>query len=947
MVEKFNGNVPFRRKDHGSERRGVFPVPSVDAVGYQLEQSKQAKARLIERMKAQHKRIEAEPEPQGLGNRELPAFKHKTEIIERIEQNRATILGGETGSGKSTQVPQFLYEAGYDKIFVLVPRRVIADGLGDRIREELVAQLGESVATHVGINHGERVDTHDDNRIVVMTPDTYNGMAYELVAKYKDKKVVIMSDEIHEANLFTEIATGVAAMSVLDNDKWRLIAASATHNTDTLLRPFAKINGDGEVPIVNIEGRPFEVELREQPDQTPMQVYASFDDEPEKTMIFTSGKREIDYIIDQTTSELEKREFGASLKIVFRKLHGELTEFELSHIDDPIPEGHRLVIVSSPAGMSGITIPGVTRVITDGTINRSELDDDGVSGLARRYLSKAGITQQIGRAGRDVPGGIGILSKPITIEEDRLRAQKREIENPHMPYVPFDERVSHEPAEIYHSNLGRVVLRVAALDRRFGDINEFIPHRVAQSAIIGAEESLFRLGALDEDDKVTPIGRDMNRFVVSPELSRGIVEARRNGRPIQHLAHIALIAAAIDNGGIQDFADRSSNWKKFIRPTTGDDFVAQLDLMMAIGDTEKEYDGESERYFFYDHDLHPKKIERARKSARKILRILGVDSNNLVLRIPNSSDEALIRSDFTAGMIDLVYEETRRVHRKVYYKNIHGDSESTERLISGRSIAKSKKGSVVAGIPRWYEKRDRSGTPRRYDIVEQILSVSREDVGRYAEQNGLLVGRPLRSFVDGDMVVEQKQQMFGSIAVGKPIISKQQEYIPETTQKVLIESALKHPGKAQLALRAIAEELERYHQTIPSAELETYKKSSSPDEITKKTIEDLVRKFAKSTRSLSALDRRLAEELYSRGASINRYFDDEARVAFQARSPEEFEIAGHMTRVFYDMGTPYVTQLTREQRTKLHKPIYLPDEREIKLQVIRDGKKFRVSVGTA
>ncbi len=935
------------RRNHGTERRGVFAVPSVETVGYQREQSRQDKARLLELMK---RRKAAETEPKGLGNKDLPAYKYKQEIIETLEEHRAIILGGETGSGKSTQVPQFLLEAGYDKTFVLVPRRVIADGLGDRIREELTAQMGEeNSANLVGIIHGERTERHDDNRIVVMTPDTFNGMERELSDLYKHNKVAIISDEIHEANLFTEIATGVAAMSVQENKNWRLIAASATHNAETLHKPFAKINGTDEVPVVTIEGRPFNVELQEQPEKTPMEVYASLETQPEKSMIFTSGKKEIDYIIDQTINELEKKEKGSSQNVRFRKLHGELTELELSHINDPVPEGYRLVIVSSPAGMSGITISGVTHVITDGTINRSELDDDGVNGLIRRYLSRAGIIQQIGRAGRDVAGGVGILAKPITIEEDKLRAKQKEIENPHMPFIPFEERLPHEPAEIYESNLSRVVLRVAGLALRFSDINEYIPHRVTPSAIISAEESLYRLGALNEDDEITHVGAQMDKFSLSPELARGVVEARLNDRSIQHLAHAALIAAAIDTGGIQDFTNMTSRWRKFIRQTTADDFMAQLDLMMAVGDAEKQYDSESERYFFYENDLHPKKIERARKAARKILRTLKIDIDNFVLTPPLPDEEALLRSDFTAGMIDLVYEESSRHNKKVFYKNIHGDVDSTERFISGRSIAKPAQGSIVAGIPRWYEKRDKHGLMQRNDVVEQILFVQHQDVARYAEQNGLLTSKTLPPRLDGDMAVEQEQRMFGSIEVGRPVTSTRHEQIPASTQELLVRSALEQPGEAQRALRAIADELAHYHHTIPADVLDHFRRSKAPEEITKKTIEDLLRGFAKETRSRSQLDRKLARHVYSKGISINRYFDDQARVELQERSPDHYEIGYHVSRLFYDKGQPYVTSLTREQQKELrelHSAVYLPDGREILLQVSRADGKHRVSLST-
>lgn len=929
------------RRTHGSERRGVFPTPSAASVGYQRDQARQDKAALLEKIRAKHlTKIEQQELATGLGNKELPAFRHKHEIIEAIESTRAIILGGETGCGKSTQVPQFLYEANYDKTYVLVPRRIIADKLGDRIREELTDQLNTEAENAVGIVHGERVDLHDDNRIVVLTADTFNGMLPDIENEYKDKKIAIIADEIHEANLFIEIATGTAATAVQKYPSWRLIASSATHNAETLKGPFERINGEGsEVPVVTIEGRPFKVDLKEEPEKTPMEVYASFDIRPDKTMIFTSGKREIEYIIDKTRDELERRAPESSAKVVFRKLHGELTEFELMHVDDPVPEGYKLVIVSSPAGMSGITISGATCVITDGTINRPKLDNDGASGLQRCYLSRAGITQEIGRAGRDVAGGVGILAKPITIDEDRqMLYSSREPDFPEMPFRPFEDkgRLDHEPAEIYHSNLGRVVLRLAALNRRFVDINDYIPHQVAPSAIISAEQSLSRLGALDDSDKITDIGKLMNRFPLSPELSRGVAEAFINGRPLQHLARTAIIAAAVEQGGLQDFSKKTNRWQAFIRPSTRDDFIAQLDITLGIADKGVEGDGsERERYSIYDNDLHPKKLERSRKAARKILSIFNMRPENLVLTPPTYEEEALLRRDFTAGMIELVYEHTNSRNKKHYYRNIHGDVYSTERYVS-RSVAKPIEDELIAGFPRWFEKRLPHNKIQHNDVVEQILAVDKEDVIHFAIQHGATSSRPLPPKLVGDKIVELEQPTFGSLDIRKPMVNNR-ESIPEASQKLIVQMALEKQGAAQRALRLVIEELAQYRAMIPPEELAQYRKSNVPEDITPALIEGLVREYAKEVRSLTHIDRKIAYYVYSKGIGINRYYDDDARIAMQERSPKNIRIGEDIADIYYHNGQPYVRRVTRAQRPHAANGVYLPDGREVLLRVVRKG----------
>lgn len=952
MAERSNGKGPYARRTHGSERRGVFSTPSITGIGYQLDQSRQDKAVLIEKFHAKRRAAMELEDGFGLGNKNLPAIKHKNEIIDAVEHNRAIVLGGETGSGKSTQVPQFLYEAGYDKVYVIVPRRVIADGLGERIREELVEQLGEGVGEHVGIVHGERVELHESNRIVIMTADTFNGMLPDIEAQNADKKVVVMADEIHEANLFIEIATGVAATAVQKHDKWRLIAASATHNIETLKEPFKKINGtNGEVPLVTIEGRPFKVELQQEPEKTPMQVYATFSEKPDRTMIFTSGKREIDYIIDKTREELESDTLGSSERVIFRKLHGDLTEIELAHIDDPVPEGYKLVIVSSPAGMSGITISGVTHVISDGTINRAELDADGVGGLRRYYLSRAGIIQQIGRAGRDIDGGIGILAKPITILEDSMCYRDGETYEPQMPFISFDAvkkskhdkhyRLDHEPAEIYHSNLGRVVLRLAALNRRFGEINDYIPHPVTPTAIIGAEQSLSRLGALDDWDNITDVGRLMNRFPLSPELSRGVAEAYLGNRPLQHLARMAIIAAATEQGGLQDFSKKENRWKRMVRLTTDDDFIAQLDIQMGFMELEKTHGTEHARYAVHENDLHPKKMERSRKAARKILSVYKINLDNIVLTMPLPDEEALLRRDFTAGMVDLIYQDAGSRNKKRYVKNIHGDSAATERFIS-RTVADPREGALIAGFPRWFEKELPRGGTQHNDVVEQVLKVAEEDVVHYARQHGILTSRPLAPRVVGDKVLEQEQPTFGSIDIGRSIASETREYIPEETQKAIVRLALERQGTAQRAYRSLIDELEYYRNIIPEEELAMYRKSNAPEDITPKDVEALLRQFAKETRDLTYIDRKLAYRMYSKGVGIGRYYEDEARVEMQERSPASVLVGATEYQVFYDKGRPYVKFISREDSDIADRGVQLPDGRQVFLRMARRGNELHL-----
>lgn len=947
-------NGPFNKQPrHGSDQRGVRTVPAFDRLHQSARDKRDLRELIQRRFEAQRREL------YGIGNRELPAYKHKSEIVDVVENYKASILGGETGSGKSTQVPQFLYEAGYDKIYVMVPRRVIADGLYDRLREEMAAHIPEDqLDNSIGVMHGERNDTHSDNRIVIMTPNTFVRAGNDIEAEYADKKVAVIADEMHEANVYTEIAAGVGLKAVEQHDSWRFIAMSATQNEAVLQRPLSQVNR-GIVPSVHIEGRPFDLEWEENPDDFVWDVYARECADVEKTMIFTSGKAEIDHVIEQTRTTLEAQEKGSSERVIFRKLHGELTEREISHINDPIPDGYRLVIVSSPAGMSGITIPGVTRVISDGTINRSELDEDDVSGLRRHYLSKAGIVQQFGRAGRDVAGGRGYLARPTMIEEDKIRAKGNTVEEEAMPYRVFEEREAFEPPEIYSANLSEIVLSVANLGLRFADINAYLPHKVAQSEIIKAEENLLRLGALDAEGKITDIGREMSKFPIRPELSRGLVEAMRCKRPLLHMARLALIASAVGAGGVQDYRhSERPMWKRLLRQTTNDDMIAQLDILTTpidgrddartLADADLDYDAAG---FIQGNDLSYKKLKQAQKVSRKILRSFDIRPENIVHGMASPDEEMLLRDDIATGMLDFVYErqgDGPDRYGKTHYKNIHASGEESKtRVLSGRSITQPAP-KLLVGFPRWFMTRNRKGDVK-HEVVEQTMPVSSEVIARHALAARLTRTVNSGARIEGDRVVERAQRMFGTIKIGEPVSTDERSpVISEAAQRVMVERVLSQQGNGQRALREIANELATYRQSISPAALSKFFRDDAPELITDESIEKLICLYAERTTSVSHVDQLIRDHMYSKNIGIDRYFTPANREYLQQCAIQEVVLSnGDALKVQYRQDasrTPYVTLPSRMldktgklKNMSIRGELSLPDGREI---LIKRGDAF-------
>lgn len=941
MAEKYRGVL--YTPNYGSNQRGVRATPRHAPVWTpnQQEQSRRARAELLRHL---HER---DDEKSIFGNRDLPAFKHKREIIDTVEHYKTMLLGGPTGSGKSTQVPQFLYEAGFDKTFVLVPRRIIADGLYDRIIDEMSEHIDADEARRaVGIAHGERGENVHDAKIVVMTPNTFTRMESELREHYGNDKVAIMSDEIHEANVYTEIATGIAAQAVDELDNWRLIAASATHNSPVLQRVFEKING-GEAPTISIEGRPFDVFLKELGEQTPMQAYAETGHEHQKAMIFTSGKKEIDHIIEETKQAMESYRKGSSDKVVFRKLHGELNSLQLRHINDEVPEGHRIVIVSSPAGMSGITIPGVTGVYMDGTINREQLDRNQARGLEREYTTQAEITQMMGRAGRDVPGGVAYLCKAVSIEEDVMRARGKEIEDEKMPYIAYGGREQFPEAEIYSSNISQSVLAVSALDREFAVINNYLPHQVKEVNIQLAKELLARLGALDDSYEITKIGRDMSLFPVRPEMSRALVETWGRGintlqRSQEQLARMAIVVSAIEAGGIQEFGrDKGTHWKEFIRPSTRDDPIAQLDIVTEYFDAPQDEVGKIE--FLNRYDLSYKRAEQIKKTTRKILTTLGMKLHDIDLPPSTHSEEDVLRRDLTVGMIEHLYVASD-VQDKMNqsYRHIHDVNETTLRQLDSRSVKRHKLPTeLVAGFGRYFYKGD-----VKHDVISPVIFVDQAAGVEIAKEMGLLAMKPVQTTVRNGVVKVLQQPMFGTLEAGKADFKDPETNFGKEAQQALADYVISQGSKSQgqRMLREVAETISELRNKIPARDFEAALKTDRL--LTNERINDLITDLAAETRSADEIDHKLRTYVYEYNMTIDKYIDKEVVDLFMEISPDVVMVDDIAVTVLYERGVPYTTlrDVTDVQKQTLaRRGITLPDGREVVCQIEGGDGKVRVS----
>lgn len=274
-----------------------------------------------------------------------------------------------------------------------------------------------------------------------MTPATFMRTVDEL-AEFKDRPVLFVADEIHEKDFESELGVATTVRMLPDHPTWRLVLASATLDASSIHTAYTQMNGRN-IPLTSVEGRPHELAHHNEPELGVVEAYQKYGLEHEKTMIFTAGKAEIKEIIKKL------RDAGLG-NVRIDPLHAKLPYDEIrraTHAE--LREGQRQIIVSTSAGQSGITVPGLTLVISDGTTRRPDLDADGTPGLFKELCSQDELTQQAGRAGRDVAGGEFVLTK--STEENGK-------------FTQVSDRIPQAPAQIYHTNISRNVLLASSLD---------------------------------------------------------------------------------------------------------------------------------------------------------------------------------------------------------------------------------------------------------------------------------------------------------------------------------------------------------------------------------------------------------------------------------------------------------------------------------------------------
>ncbi|KAK1269634.1 putative pre-mRNA-splicing factor ATP-dependent RNA helicase [Acorus gramineus] len=448
----------------------------------------------------------------------LPIYRLKKELVQAVHDNQVLVVIGETGSGKTTQVTQYLAEAGYTtrgKIGCTQPRRVAAMSVAKRVAEEFGCRLGEEVGYAIRFEDC----TGPETVIKYMT----DGMLLReiLIDDSLSQYSVIMLDEAHERTIHTDVLFGLLKQLVQRRPDLRLIVTSATLDAEKFSGYFFNCN------IFTIPGRTFPVEIlyTKQPESdyldaaliTVLQIHLT---EPEgDILLFLTGQEEIDHACQSLYERMKG--LGKNVpELIILPVYSALPSEMQSRIFDPAPPGQRKVVVATNIAEASLTIDGIFYVIDPGFAKQNVYNPkQGLDSLVITPISQASAKQRAGRAGRTGPGKCYRLYTES--------AYRNEMTPTSIP-------------EIQRINLGLTTLTMKAMG--INDLLSFdFMDPPSPQALLSAMEQLYSLGALDEEGLLTKLGRKMAEFPLDPPLSKMLLASVDLGCSDEVLTIIAMI----------------------------------------------------------------------------------------------------------------------------------------------------------------------------------------------------------------------------------------------------------------------------------------------------------------------------------------------------------------------------------------------------------------------
>jgi len=568
---------------------------------------------------------------------DLPISGRRQEIAEAIRSHQVVVVAGETGSGKTTQLPKICLEMGRGVRAMIghtQPRRLAARTVAQRIADELGSPLGEAVGFAVRFN-----DHVSERTLVKLMTD---GIL--LAEIQRDRRLMrydtLIIDEAHERSLNVDFLLGYLHELLPRRPELKVIITSATIEPRRFAAHFSG------APIIEVSGRGYPVEIRYRPLEVPVSAAAHDDpDDPDHEIVRTEIRDEVDAIVD-AIHELEAEPPGDVLVFLSGEREIRDTAEALSNIKNtevlplyarlPTAEQHKVfaahtgrrVVLATNVAETSLTVPGVRYVVDPGNARISRYSRRlKVQRLPIEPISQASAEQRAGRCGRVAPG----VCIRLYSEED------------------YAARPRFTDPEILRTNLAAVLLQMAALE--LGDVEEFPfldpPDR---RSVRDGVQLLQELGAFDQHGEITDLGRRLARLPVDPRLGRMILAAGAEGC----VREVLVLAAALT---IPDPRERPAEREEAARQSHArfadehSDFMSYLNLWRYLREQRNELSGNAFRRMCRNEFLHYLRIREWQDlvgQLRGIARELGVVESD------EPADAVHVHAALLAGLLSHV-----------------------------------------------------------------------------------------------------------------------------------------------------------------------------------------------------------------------------------------------------------------------------------------------------
>ncbi|XP_063398977.1 uncharacterized protein LOC134683600 [Mytilus trossulus] len=516
----------------------------------------------------------------------LPMYARRTDIISMVTENKVSILLGETGSGKSTQVAQYMYQAGLANTGFIVctqPRKIAAISLATHVSQEMKTSVGQLVGYKVGM----QIKQSHDTKILYMTDHMLLNecLKDENFSAYS----CIIVDEAHERSIYTDLLLGMIKKSINNRPDLRVVITSAT------IDPAVFVDYFGICPVLSVSGRMF-----------PVDVTGDI-------LTFLTSPLEVERCCNAFENAL-----NSEADFICLPLHGRLQPIEQQKVFDPPPKGKRKIVFATNSAETSITIPGIKYVIDTGVAKEMQFDPKrNISALCVTTITKSSADQRKGRAGRTDAGKCFRLYSLDTYN-DMARNSRPEILRVHLG----------------HALLKLMELGVVPLDF---DFVQAPPREMMDAAM----ETLESVGAVS-NGKITQLGKWIAKLPIDPKFGGFVHDAIKEDVGIE-----ALILSAGCAAGGSIFYRSGSNEEKNKADKLKVRFCHEGGDLMTMLNVYREWHDQPEKTkaaWCSENSINGKSIRGVRETVNEVLNILKNDLGEkpkFKLKLPSDVDKKL------------------------------------------------------------------------------------------------------------------------------------------------------------------------------------------------------------------------------------------------------------------------------------------------------------------